>query len=209
MLKIILIDDHQLFLDGVSQILPLHIPNLEVFGCCSVSKAQQIIAEHGDVDLILVDLDMPDVGGLAFLSKNFQSGDVHPVAVLSASQDINVIQQVLQSGSLGFIPKTLGSADLVNAVQSILDGHIFIPADIKAQIDAIAEDDEHTLADITPRQLEVLALLSQGLSNCKIAESMFISEHTVKSHVKQLFQKLEADNRLACVTKAKDLGLLR
>lgn len=208
MLKILLIDDHQLFLDGVSQILPLHIPNLDVFTCSSVDKAQAIMSQHRDIDLILIDLEMPEIGGIAFLTKNIHASDVQPIAVLSASQDIAVIQHVLQHGALGFIPKTLGSEDLVDAVQSILNGNIFLPAHIKRKIEELSQDHEQTINDITPRQLEVLSLLSKGLTNCKIAESMFISEHTVKSHVKQLFQKLDADNRLACVTRAKEIGLL-
>ena len=211
-MKFLLIDDHKLFLDGLAQVLHYHIQGLEVLKADSVEIALQLIAIHSDIDLALVDLAMPKSCGIDFIKKVIAQEALIPVAVLSASNDLKQITQVLNVGALGFIPKTYNSDALVNAINKILAGEIYLPESV--QQDLAQPEQTHSSLDIaasyeiTPRQLEVLTLLAQGLANGKVAKTLFISEHTVKSHIKQLYQKLQVENRINCINQAKTLGIL-
>jgi len=213
-MKILLVDDHQLFLEGISQILQCNFNAIEVLKADSVIKAIDIISSVPQIDLALVDLAMPDADGLSFLKQAKVIDQTLPIAVLSASDHIQNIKLVLSEGAQGFIPKTYPPKQLIIAINTILSGAHYLPPDIESrlvQMD-LANDQAQFSAieshDITERQLEVLSLLAKGLTNQKIAKLLFISEHTVKSHVKQLFQKLDSDCRMDCVNQARELGLI-
>lgn len=211
-MKILLVDDHQLFLEGVSQILIHYIDGIEVLTASSVSQALELVENTIGIDLALVDLAMPQADGFSFLQQASKVDSTLPVAVLSASENIKTIQQVFNFGAQGFIPKTSPPAELINAIETLLSGEYSVPESLAARLDTSSELNSascrHESYDITERQFEVLSLLAKGLSNQKIASSLYISEHTVKSHVKQLFLKLDSDCRMDCVNHARELGLL-
>lgn len=209
-MKLLLVDDHQLFLDGLSQLLAKHLHNCHVLTASNVIEAKNIIGKHENLDLILVDLHMPDVDGFSLIEHLQTMSLIIPVAVLSATEELDKIQQALNRGALGFIPKNYAIKSLISAIFEIINGGVHVPTNIRqglkrklsSQLQAIEQ------YEITTRQLEVLSLIEQGLTNIKIANSLFITEHTVKSHVKQIFQKLDSINRVDCINKAKTLGIL-
>jgi len=211
-MKLLLIDDHTLFLDGLAQVLSYQIKDVEILTADSVEVALELLASHVNIDLALVDLAMPEGDGISFIKQVNASELLVPIAALSASEDVQQIQQTMAAGALGFIPKTHGTQDLISAIECILNGEIYLPE----AFEQLLTQHQHTRSrqdiaiehEITPRQFEVLTLLSQGLANSKIAQILFISEHTVKSHFKQLYQKLQADNRICCINQAKTLSIL-
>lgn len=211
-MKLLLIDDHKLFLDGLAQVLSYQIKDVEILTADSIEVALELLTTHVNIDLALVDLAMPKGDGISFIKQVSASEFLVPIAALSASEDIQQIQQAMTAGALGFIPKTHATQDLISAIDYILNGDIYLPEIFKQQVDQqrhIRSSQEiATEHEITPRQLEVLTLLSQGLASSKIAQILFISEHTVKSHIKQLYQKLQADNRICCINQAKTLSIL-
>lgn len=213
MTNLMLIDDHELILDSLSQVLPLQIPNLNIMAYNNAQNALDRLEESNEIDLILVDLDMPNINGLAFLAKLNTIPNPCPVAILSASQDPDIINQALNAGAQGYISKAHGSKELIDGIQTMLRGDMFIPDSLSSmltqQITEIPSSEQRAKAmDITQRQHQVLQCVAMGWSNNEIASQLFISEHTVKSHLKQLFQKLASDNRMACVNQAKAKGLL-
>lgn len=126
-------------------------------------------------------------------------------------EDTRTIKVTLDAGALGFIPKSHNSQQMLSALQAILDGEIYIPADIEKQIDNLetrrppAEaSNNYALksSGITKRQFEVLQLLAKGYSNKQIATSLFLTEHTAKAHISALFASLQASNRTECVQNA-------
>jgi len=212
-MKFLLIDDHELFLDGLTQVINYQIENVEVLKANTVEAALKLVFEHPDIDLALVDLAMPKSDGIKFIKQITSMEILIPIAVLSASNDIQQIQQVITAGALGFIPKTHSSEALINAIECILNGKIYLPTSLEKQLIQHQQQAHTSLEiaasyDVTSRQIEVLILLAQGLSNNKIADALFISEHTVKSHIKQLYQKLQVDSRISCINQAKNLSIL-
>lgn len=209
-MKILIVDDHLLFLEGVSQILSYNMEDVEVIKANSVEQAIQKVISIPNIDLALVDLKMPNVSGVELLSKIKEVDGLIPIAVLSATDNLKLIKSALMGGAQGFIPKTYPSHKLISAIDILLSGESYISNDIQSLLDQaeITIKDAIERHNITGRQLDVLMLLAQGLSNQKIAQTLFISEHTVKSHLKQLFQKLNCDNRLNCVKSAQQLGLI-
>ena len=212
-MKFLLVDDHWLFLDGLAQVLTLHLDDLEIKKCDSVASALTLIKSHQDLDLALVDLSMPNGSGIDFIAQVETLDEIIPTAVLSASDDIEKIRQAMDVGALGFIPKTYNKDELLSAIKTVLSGNIYLPEHIQHLLRQ-NKTDKHLTVDIlaayniTSRQLEVLSLLAKGMTNNKIAELLYISDHTVKSHLKQLFQKLNCDNRISCINEAQRIGLL-
>lgn len=209
-MKILIIDDHQLFLEGLSQILSYKMEDVDIIRANSAEQAIEKITSTPNISLALIDLMMPNVHGVELLLDIKKIDKLLPVAVLSATENLKLVKSVLVNGAQGFIPKTYPSDKLINAINILLSGDSYVPENIQLLLE---EGDSRILndvamLDITGRQLDVLTLLAKGLSNQKIAEKLFISEHTVKSHLKKLYLALNCDNRISCVKNAEQLGLI-
>ncbi|HEX5842402.1 MAG TPA: response regulator transcription factor [Pseudomonas sp.] len=193
-LCLLLVDDHRIFLDGLSLALAPLCANLQIHTAESAAQAEQCL-QNGEFDLILLDLRLPDVPGLELLQRWQQQGRMTPVAILSASDSNLDAQAALAAGALGFIPKSANSDELRQAVTRVLLGETLpAPAAEKPQL--------------TPRQMEILRLLADGLPNKAIGRQLGVSEDTVKTHLKSLFQELDVHTRTACVTVARQRGWL-
>lgn len=193
-LCLLLVDDHRIFLDGLSLALAPLCANLQIHTAESAAQAEQCL-HNGEFDLILLDLRLPDVPGLELLQRWQQQGRMTPVAILSASDSNLDAQAALAAGALGFIPKSANSDELRQAVTRVLLGETLpAPAAEKPQL--------------TPRQMEILRLLADGLPNKAIGRQLGVSEDTVKTHLKSLFQELDVHTRTACVTVARQRGWL-
>lgn len=210
--KILVVDDHPLFLDGLIQVLRRLDP---VTVTEQVSNAEQALARlkaDGNFQLILVDINMPGMDGLDLLCALVEHELWVPAVVISAQDNPRVIANALDAGALGFIPKSFGASELLNALKRVMAGEVFLPESIKEQIDRMRRFSPNVESGaklgITARQLRVLELLVKGYSNRKIAVTLNLSEHTVKSHLKALFSILNVDNRTVCVQKAEQLGLV-
>lgn len=212
-MKLLLVDDHVLFLEGLHQLLTREFTSSVVLVAPSVAEAQNILELHDDIDLVLVDLNMPDVDGLSLIKTIKQNNPVLPTVGLSASENFKDIQTILDAGALGFIPKTYSSERLVSAISKVTSGETYVPKEIKYGLTIYRSEQLRVIrlaeeAGVTERQIEILSMIEQGFSNLTIANKMYISEHTVKSHLKQVFQKLDVSNRIESINKAKQLGLL-
>lgn len=216
-MNILVADDHQLFLDGMRHILVKLGDDVKI---TEVVRAEQAIAklESGEVfDLVLIDLNMPGMDGMSIVQRGRERKVWLPLVVISAEEDARVIKAALDAGALGFIPKTHSSHRMLGALRSILDGDIYIPDEVRRQIDNLktrrpaveAGGNEWLRASgITKRQYDVLLLLAKGYTNKQIAASLYLTEHTVKAHVSALFEALNASNRTECVQRAERRGLL-
>lgn len=194
-LSLLLVDDHRIFLDGLSLALAPLCPNL-VIHTAETAAAAETCMQTGDFDLILLDLRLPDMPGLELLQRWQQQGRMTPVAILSASDSNLDAQAALAAGALGFIPKSANSDELRQAVTRVLLGET-LPA-------PQAGDKQQ----LTPRQMEILQLLAEGLPNKSISRQLGVSEDTVKTHLKSLFQEFSVHTRTACVSAARQRGWL-
>lgn len=194
-LSLLLVDDHRIFLDGLSLALAPLCADLQIETAESAAAAQACLQQQ-DFDLILLDLRLPDMPGLELLQRWQQQGCLTPVAILSASDSTLDAQAALNAGALGFIPKSSNSDELRRAVTRVLLGET-LPAPETGEPNPL-----------TPRQMEILRLLAEGLPNKSIGRQLGVSEDTVKTHLKTLFQALDVHTRTACVSVARQRGLL-
>ena len=214
-MNILHLDDHQLFAEGLRAVLQQPSVGHRVVSAYDVESALGALDEHGDIDLVLTDLQMPGLDGQAFIQALFQRGLMIPVLVMSAVEDLWAIRRALDAGAMGFVPKALETQDIVSIIQRALEGEPYLPAGMVDKLQAMPSDAPENGIErvakryqITPRQLDVLRLMRDGCSNREIAQVLSISEHTVKSHGQVLFQAFEVSNRLECVRYAERAGLL-
>lgn len=216
-MKILVVDDHPLFMDGLLQVLQQLRPNITAIQIGNAEKALEYIETDRAIDLILLDINMPGMDGLDLLATLVERELWIPAIVISAHDNPRVILQALNAGALGFIPKHFNTAELLAALNVVLKGEVFLPEPIKARIDQLRRANTKTDSKsekvaanlgLSSRQLRVLECLAKGYSNRKIAAILNLSEHTVKSHLKVLFSALKAENRIDCVRKAEELELI-
>lgn len=194
-LCLLLVDDHRIFLDGLSLALAPLCPDLLIHTAETAAEAEAWLDRH-EFDLVLLDLRLPDVPGIELLQRWQQQGRMTPVAILSASDSNLDAQTAISAGALGFIPKSANSDELRQAVTRVLLGETLPPPSPSEK------------SQLTPRQQEILLLLANGLPNKAISRQLGVSEDTVKTHLKALFQELDAHNRTACVSAARQRGWL-
>ena len=204
-MNILIIDDHPIFREGLRQLLKALDESVVIFQAADYDQALQQASEHSDLDLVLLDLNLPGKDGFITLASLASQCPLLPVVVVSGSSDRSDIQRSLEMGAVGYIPKNTGSAVMINALRLVLSGGIYIPQELAQQ--ATTSPDREGVPDLTPRQHQILALLIQGYSNKEIAKQIQLAETTVKMHVTSIFKALGVTNRTQAVMAAEKLGL--
>lgn len=212
-MSILIVDDHRMFSEGLSLILREGFPEHEIRIAGNVSEGFEALETDPDVALILLDLRMPGLDGMMFMQGLSKRGLITPLAVVSAATDTEQIGAALNAGAIGFVPKSHDGPALVNAVRTMLAGDIYLPEEIRSRL-ALRRDggDEQTPRyrrfGITDTQFRVLECMAKGLGNSDIGVALHVSENTVKSHVRVLFEVLAVNNRTAAVQIARELDLI-
>ncbi|MCE2572768.1 response regulator transcription factor [Motilimonas eburnea] len=205
-MKIVIIDDHHLFLHGMELMLQNSGANVVTFDSAITALTQ---LKNEQPDLILIDLAMPEMDGFSLLRALDARAMLFPVAVVSASEDIAQISDVLNAGAMGFIPKSYPPEKLLNAIEDISMGHIHVPEMLAVELARHKENEQaRARCTLSSRQLDVLKLLAKGYPNKKVADILNISEDTVKFHLRGIYKALGVSNRTESVTRANELGLL-
>lgn len=204
-MRILVLDDHNLFLQGTVALLGSHLPQAEVIAFQNSEQCYDQLSNYSDTDLLISDIYMPLAGGITPMEKIQQLGFLIPVLLVSAADDLNVIKQYFDLGAAGFVHKNSPPSKLLEAIKAIIYDGIYIDNTLNQQLH---EFELYHLSLLTKRQSAVLQLLAQGMSNQLIAQRLGITESTVKLHVSALLDALGASNRLECVRKASDLNLI-
>jgi DNA-binding NarL/FixJ family response regulator len=202
--RLVIADDHPLFRGALREAVSGLLERVDIAEAGTFNEVAELLDRGGDVDLILLDLRMPGVrgfSGLLYLRAQYPSV---PVIVVSANDDPAAIRRCMEFGASGFIPKTLGVEVMRTAISRILGGGVWAPPDV----DLTAGSDAETaalmarMATLTPQQVRVLMMLSEGLLNKQIAFQLGVSEATVKAHVSAILQKLGVESRTQAVIAA-------
>jgi DNA-binding NarL/FixJ family response regulator len=202
--RLVIADDHPLFRGALREAVSGLLQNATISEAGSFDQVAELLERSGEVDLILLDLRMPGTrgfSGLMYLRAQYPSV---PVVVVSANDDPAAIRRCMEFGASGFIPKTLGVEAMRAAISRILNGGVWTPPDVDLQ----AGSDNETaalltrMATLTPQQVRVLMMLSEGLLNKQIAYQLGVSEATVKAHVSAILQKLGVESRTQAVIAA-------
>lgn len=209
------LDDHTLFAEGLAALLQQKTPELSVHSALDTESALAYLDQGLPVDLILIDLMMPGLDGLAFIESLKQRQLFIPFLVLSATKDLWDIKQAMAKGAAAFIPKTSSSDDIVSIIQLVLSGQIYLPPGMQ---EALSQLPNHTpdskqqrlirAYQLGQRQMDVLLLMQEGYSTDEIAQVLNLSRNTIKSHTRALFAAFEVKNRLECVRYAQRRGIL-
>ena len=207
--RLVIADDHPLFRGAMREAVSGLIARVEIAEAGSFDEVSKQLDRVGETDLILLDLAMPGVrgfSGLMYLRAQYPSV---PVVVVSANDDPAVIRRCMDFGASGFIPKTLGIEEMRNAVMRVLKGEVWTPPDVDlaSGVDAEAAGLMARLATLTPQQVRVLMMLSEGLLNKQIAYELDVSEATVKAHVSAILQKLNVESRTQAVIAAAKIEI--
>ncbi|EUB75110.1 DNA-binding NarL/FixJ family response regulator [Pseudomonas sp. BT76 TE3572] len=212
MYKILIADDHPLFREAIHNVISDGFPGSEVMETADLDSALVLTQEHDDLDLILLDLNMPGMHGLNGLINLRNEAPTIPVVIVSAEQDKQVVLQAITYGAVGFITKSSPRVQMTEAIQQILNGNVYLPPDIirtqkcgtRRMNDAPSFPPE-LLQALTRKQLLVLERMTKGESNKQIAYTLEIAETTVKAHVSAILRKLNVHNRVQAILSAGDI----
>jgi DNA-binding NarL/FixJ family response regulator len=171
---------------------------------------QEKVEQHGDADLVLLDIHMPGThgfSGLVFLRGQHPGV---PVVVVSGSEQPHVMKRAIDYGASGFIPKSAPLETISEAITAVLEGEEWLPQELTENMGDVSEEDQQfaaALASLTPQQFRVLTMLTEGLLNKQIAYELSVSEATIKAHVTAILRKLGVHSRTQAVIAAQRLGV--
>ena len=196
-----------MFREGVRFFLKLLDPQVTVLEASNIQGALDKLALEGPVDLVVLDLQMPgmsELDGFFAVHRRYPS---LPIVIVSGVNDPRTIRALLDGGARGYIPKLASSEQLMDALRRVLKGEVYLPDALFIPDPQAAPSDD--AAALTSRQLQILPLLAEGMPNKRIADTLGVTEGTVKQHLKDLFRRLNARNRTQAVKEARRLGLLQ
>lgn len=227
-MEVLVVDDHVLFRDGLALLLRQKDADNQIHTCGTTAEAIRFTESHDDLDLILLDYNLPDGNGLDLLYQLKEVLPATPIALLSGVEDPALIQSALKAGASGFITKTSTSEVMLGAVALIMSGGVYVPPAILAgdqyagpsvsnsgstaqsQVSDTARQPAGTTPSnyqLTERQKDVLKEMVKGLSNKEIARELNMSPSTVKVHVAAILKALDVKNRTQVVSLAQQQGL--
>ena len=208
--RIIIADDHPLVRGALRQAVAGALDNVEILECGDLGSLQQLLASKANVDLIMLDLAMPGVRGFSGLIYLRAEHPGVPVVIVSANSDRGIMRRCVDFGASGFIPKTTDLETMRHAIRQVLEGSTWTPPDVDLITPADREtaDIQRRLGTLTPQQVRVLMMLSEGLLNKQIAFELMVSEATVKAHVSAILQKLGVESRTQAVIAAAKIEAL-
>ena len=209
-LRILLADDHTLIRENLGEFLEKLEPGTTVIEAESFDQAQKLASGSGKIDLIILDLMMPGMDGLNGLKSMLKKYPEVPIVMLSGTAKNEVIIDAMKMGARGFIPKTISGKAMRNAIRLILSGDTYMPpGDLTdaMQLGNNTQIDSGPIKDLTPREREIIILLTEGHPNKQIARLIGLKEITVKVHLQSIFRKFDVSNRTQAVTVALKHGI--
>lgn len=220
-MKILVADDHELFLKGLELILTDMNPDVQLVFAKNYNEVFAAIEQEKDFNLVLTDLAMPGASWLQAIEHIHDTLPETPIIILSAVFDKEVVQKTIDIGAAGYIPKTSSNAVILSAVNLVLSGGVYIPAELlkgtssnefemlkQLEVLPVEKSDKEKVRILSPRQIDVIRLISRGQSNKQIAYELGLTEGTVKLHVTAILKLLNVYNRTGAVVEATRLGLI-
>jgi two-component system, NarL family, response regulator len=203
-LRIVLADDHHLMREAVRLALT-DVSDIEVVGEAETGPAVTPLVRNVEPDLVLLDVHMPSMDGLAVLERLREHFPRVRVVMLSAIEESDVIEAALRAGASAFITKRVDPRDLASAIRQAVDGTVFQAM----ALPKLSEEAAVRAAGLSGKEAEVLRGVARGLSNKQIARDLWVSDHTVKFHLGNVYRKLSVSNRTDAVCYALDHGLIK
>ena len=212
-MKLLIVDDHGLVREGLKAILGQSDLKAECLEAWDEISIWQCLKEHPDVNLVLLDIQLPGLSGMDLLRRIAKEHPAMPVIMLSADHDSQTVSQALQWGASGFMPKNSLNQVLISAIRLVLAGGVYIPPEALLKSSPKPQPASTNKAalqldslGLTNRQLDVLRLLVKGLSNKRISRQIDLAEATVKIHIRGILRTLGVTNRTEALVKLTEMG---
>ena len=207
-IRVLIADDHSVLREGLRMVLELQ-PDLEVAGEAADGAQALALARDLQPDVLLLDLMMPTLDGLAALGRMREVAPRTRVVVLTSSDDVDHMIEAMRAGAQGYLLKTEGAAAVLDAVRAAARGEVALaPRVAGVLMRAVAQPAPHPEQALSPREREVLQLLGHGLSNKQIAAQLGLAEKTARAHVSSILQKLGFAGRTQAALYAREKGLV-
>ncbi len=210
-MNILIVDDHPLFRHALIHAVQYHLPDALISEAASVAELYTVLERGPEQDLLLLDLHLPGALGFSALVHVRSQYPALPIIVVSAHEEVSVMQRALAHGAMAYIPKSASPAQIGHALSAVLEGNPWLPPNVPVMQQDPRAHDEMDLAErlqsLTPQQFRVLLMMAEGLLNKQIAYMLDVSEATIKAHVTAIFRKLDVQNRTQAVLAISSLNL--
>ena len=207
-IRIVVVDDHTLFRRGLVGLLS-EMESFQVVGEAANGREALNTLEAENPDIVLLDINMPGMGGVEALTALRKKGVETPVLMLTISQHEEDLIGAIRAGANGYLLKNAEPEILQQTIKQVIAGKSVLAPEVTEQVFRMVRSRQKGSANLlTERESEVLRFLSRGLTTAQTGSEMFISENTVKTHVRHILEKLEVSNRAEAVAKATQLGLI-
>lgn len=209
-LKILIVDDHQILIDGIEAMLQ-DVDNFEVVAKLLDGKLALSYLTNNKVDILLTDLYMPRMTGIELTQRVKKEFPDVKVLALSVSYDVSIVHDLMDAGISGFILKTIGRNELIEAINEVSKGNVYFSREVSNEILrslANRNDSEEEIYRLTDREIEILKLIAQEFSNADIAKQLYISERTVETHRKNIYRKTNTKTIVGLIKYAVERKLI-
>ena len=211
-MNILIVDDHPLFRHALIQVVRYGLPQAQIQVTADVDEFYARLEQGTAPDLVLFDLNLPGASGFSALVYLRAQYPALPIIVVSAHEELSIMQRAIAHGAMGYIPKSSHPNAIGEAIQQVLAGELWLPPHLPshAGFDSRATDETalvERLQSLTPQQFRVLMMIAEGLLNKQIAYELEVSEATIKAHVTAIFRKLAVQNRTQAVLAISALNI--
>ena len=211
MIKLLIIDDHPLVIDGIKTMLN-DVGYIQIVHASKTgADALKFLADNSDIDVILLDINLPDTDGLRLCQLIREQNKTSRILGLTYVNEAGIITQLIKKGGNGYLLKSMERSELIEAINRVLDGEIYLSKAANEKIIQQLQGNHKSIDDIptlTRREKEILTLLSEGLTSNEIADKLFLSSYTVDTHRKNMLQKFNVHNTQALLRVAQSLNLM-
>ncbi len=213
-MKLLIVDDHGLVREGLKAIVGQSDLQAQCFEAWDEASIWQQLAQHQDLDMVLLDIQLPGLSGIDLLQRIVKERPQLPIIMLSADHDADTVSRTLQLGASGFLPKSSLNQVLISAIRLVASGGVYIPLEAlqksapkpQPQINSKPVVSLDSLG-LTNRQVDVLRLLLKGMSNKLISRQIDLAEATVKIHIRGILRALNVTSRTEALVKLTDMGI--
>lgn len=210
MVRILIIDDHPLVAGGISAML-VSAGYIAIAGVCKTGKEALAFLQEQEVDIVLLDMNLPDMDGLQLCPIIRKNNKTVKIIGLSSSAEAGIIGSLLQKGANGYLLKSVEREEFINAIDKVMDGAVYLSRDASdvflQQFKSLNEAVAHAPV-LTRREKEILSLLNDGLNGPQVAEKLFLSQYTVETHRKNLLQKFNVNSTVMLLKNAREQRLV-
>jgi DNA-binding NarL/FixJ family response regulator len=210
MAKYLIADDHPLYREALKSALQTEFTGVNFIESDSFATTLSELKRHRNIDLVLLDLNMPGCENYYGLLRIRQSFPDLPIVVVSASDDLETIAEVMEFGANAFVPKNSATSVLVEALKTVLDGKSWVSDSVARKMKEVSSDKigiAQKVSELTPKQFQVLCLIKRGMMNKDIANELNVTEATIKAHVGSLFKRLDVKSRTQILVAIEQLKL--